>query len=197
MNRRRFIKRGALWVPPLFAIGRARGQVLTLSDPASTSRTRRVAASAGCSLWIQQTTDNDYWGGIANWFMSQKIKNTSGSDITICRVDFIYHDVSGSAQDVYAKVRTGQQGVGADYGSASTMVNVAANFYNWVTFEWSTGKPVVPAGTDFWIGWYSPTDSHRCHSATGGTAYENTSYGFWQGTTERSTYDLCFKLYTE
>lgn len=195
VTRRAFLRSGVVWTGLLW-VPKAAAQQSALAPRIGTFA-KPVAASAGCSLWIQQTTDNDYWGGIANWFMSQKIKNTSGSDITICRVDFIYHDVSGSAQNVYAKVRSGQQGGGSDYGSSSTTVNVSANFYNWVTFEWSSGKPVVPASTDFWVGWYSPTDSHRCHSASGGTAYETTSYAFWQGTTERSTYDLCFKLYTE
>jgi hypothetical protein len=46
MNRRRFLKSGALWVPPLFAIGRARGAVLTLADPAMVGRTRPVAGSS-------------------------------------------------------------------------------------------------------------------------------------------------------
>lgn len=34
MNRRNFIKQGAIWVPSLFAIGRARGQAFTFRDPA-------------------------------------------------------------------------------------------------------------------------------------------------------------------
>lgn len=63
MNRRRFLKSGALWVPPLFAIGRARGQVLTLSDGAMVSRTRSVAASSSFVLGLNsEGSASDTWG---------------------------------------------------------------------------------------------------------------------------------------
>lgn len=57
MNRRRFLKSGALWIPPMFAIGRARGAVLTLSDPALLGRTRRTAQTNGLL-----TSLSAYWG---------------------------------------------------------------------------------------------------------------------------------------
>lgn len=45
MNRRSFIKRGALWVPPLFGISISKGAVLTLSDPAMVSASRPSGSS--------------------------------------------------------------------------------------------------------------------------------------------------------
>lgn len=44
-NRRAFLKQ-ALWVPPLFAIGRAKGQALTLADSAFVGSLNQAAASS-------------------------------------------------------------------------------------------------------------------------------------------------------
>lgn len=46
MNRRNFIKKGAIWVPSLFAIGRARGQAFTFRDPAFV---RKTVAGSSCA----------------------------------------------------------------------------------------------------------------------------------------------------
>lgn len=57
MNRRSFLKSGALWVPQLFAVGLARGQVLTLSDHAMLGRARRTSQNNGLL-----TSLSAYWG---------------------------------------------------------------------------------------------------------------------------------------
>jgi len=49
MRRRTFLKR-ALWVPPLFAIGRAKGQALTLTDSAFVGSLNQEAASSPASF---------------------------------------------------------------------------------------------------------------------------------------------------
>lgn len=46
MKRREFIKQGALWVPTLFAIGKARGQALSLRDPAFV---RKASVGSSCA----------------------------------------------------------------------------------------------------------------------------------------------------
>lgn len=197
MNRRSFIKQGALWVPAIVGL-KAYPQALTLADPA---KVLGGAAALSCSVvtaW-QQTTNNDYWGGSTGAFMSQKIKNSFASTVTICQVDFWFKDLSGATNNVYVKARSGYQGTGSDYGSASDTQAVAASNNNWVTFTWTGTKPEIPATTDFYIGWYA-TGSHECRvgydtSAPIGSYYEDSTYQFWQSSSNKDDSDLVFRIY--
>lgn len=195
MNRRSFIRRGALLVPAVVGI-KAYPQAFTLADPAVVPV---AAAGTSCQIWKSQTTNNDYWAGSIGVFESQKIKNDSASEVTLCRVDFWFKNLS-SAANVYVKARTAQYSSGADIGSASDTVAVAANHNDWLTFTWSSGAPTIAAGTDFWVGWYSD-QSHECRvgydtAAPVGQYYEDDGYAFYKGSFLQSDSDLVFRIYT-
>lgn len=201
-SRRAFLRRAAaaaavaapgIWIPR-----RASAQ---LNSPSFVAGLRRPAAGGGaCTLWKSQTTNNDYWAGSIGVFESQKIKNDSSSAITICQVDFWFKNLS-SAANVYVKARTAQYSSGADIGSASDTVAVAANHNDWVTFTWSSGAPTISASTDFWVGWYSD-QSHECRvgydtSAPVGQYYEDDGYAFYKGSFIQSDSDLVFRVYVQ
>lgn len=198
MKRRDFIKQGALWVPSLFAIGKARGQAFTFRDPAFVRKSS--PASAACTLWKSQTVNNDYWGGSVDRYQSQKIKNDSGSAITICQVDFWFLN-GASANDVYVKARTGYDNTGSDIGSASATVNVASSYNDWITFTWASGNPSISAGTDFFIGYYaSQSFTARVASDTSapnGQYYEDTTYSFFSSATNYTESDMIFRIYVQ
>lgn len=197
MNRRNFIKRGAIWCPAIVGL-KSYPQALTFADPA---RVPVTAAGQTCSVvtaW-QQTTNNDYWAGSVATYMSQKIKNSFGYDVTICQVDFWFKDISAATNNVYVKARSGYGSTGSDYGSASDTLNLSASYDNWATFTWTGTKPVIPASTDFYVGWYA-SGSHHCRVGYDttppiGTYYEDSTYQFWQNASSKDDSDLVFRIY--
>lgn len=99
-TRRQFIRGAALWVPPLFAIARARGQALSLADPASV-RKAQAAASYLMNETFESGTAPSGWTAAD----SRHVYNTStsglGMDGTYC---LAMSSASGSTETVSADV---------------------------------------------------------------------------------------------
>lgn len=196
MKRRAFLRDAVVWTGLLW-LPRAFGQQATLAPRAR--QFRGVAASTSCQVWKSQTTNNDYWGGSVNTYQSQKVKNDAGSQVDVCKVRFWFKNGATQA-NVYVKARTAQSGSGADIGSASDTVVVAANHNNWVDFTWTSGAPSIAGGTDFWIGWFSD-QSHEVRvgydtSAPVGEYYEDPAYCLYRGSSAQTDSDMVFEVWT-
>lgn len=201
MNRRSFIQLGALWVPPLFAIGRARGQAITLADPAMVGRTR-ISSSAGCSLWASNTIDNDYYQTTG---CAQKIKN--GGSISVCQVDLLMQR-AGADATVHVELWTAATG-GSQIGADSEVLTInAAGFSTkaWGTFTFSTAPSPT---TDFWIRLELDTGTiprwqvDYEHATNDGTHYpftdasDDAAYCAYAFSANRTKSDFTFKVYTQ
>lgn len=199
MNRRGFIKRGALWVPAIVGL-KAYPQALTLADPARVLGSSSVAES----IWVQQTTDNDYWTHSANGTMSQYIVNSISRNVSKIELKVGQHGVD--TETVYIQLRSGNNGGGTQYGSDSSQITINSSYSTaaFATFTFSSAVNVtgnfyinlVRVGTsDFrWRG-----DSHTLGAA--GYPYtdatDDAAYCGFTGIAARTTFDYCFKIYTQ
>lgn len=199
MNRRSFLKSGALWVPPLFAIGRARGAVLTLADPAMVGRTRTTESAATCKLITAQSqeTDNDYWGLSTIWSQLLKI----GSSMEICQVDLKMYVPSGSAS-VYVQFRSSPDAGGSQTGTDSQTVTITNTSAEWKVFTWAS-NPTISSNTYLTIRTSGDPSRIRSdtHASAGSTHYpytdatDDANYCAYDATIQRGIIDLCFRIY--
>lgn len=194
MNRRSFIKRGSLYLPPLFAIGRARGQVLTLSDPASLSRTRKQSSGGVETLWIEQTAVTDY--NDMNRQFAQKIKVPGAKEVSKVSIYFFQ---TGS-RVVRIGLWSASDATGTQYGSWSdneTIPNTSSA--GWVEFTFGT-NPAISADCYVIIDPVSGSGAYISYKDTAsGTAYEDntyTSYDNQIGSVQEPNRDRVFRIYT-
>lgn len=199
MNRRGFIKRGALWVPAIVGL-KAYPQALTLADPAKVLSTPTPKT---CQLFTQSTDDNDYYTTATD--IAQKIKVTA--EIEICQIDLKLFWLSGTTGEVKIQCWSNSNRTGTQYGSDSTSIVVTSGVYfpaSWGTFTFASNPTI---NTDFWIclvevatqdvGWrisynHVPGSGYYPYiDATADEAYCAYAYG-----ANRTTTDACFKLYT-
>ncbi len=203
MNRRSFIRRGALYLPPLFAIGRARGQALTLADPAMVGRTRSQSAPLTCQLFAQSLEDNDYFGTGTD--IAQKIKVTSA--IEVCQIDLKLLWQAGTTGEVKIQCWSNANKSGTQYGSDSNSIVVTSGSYFPAAYGAFTFATNPTPSSDFWIclvevaaqdvGWrmsynhVAGSGYYPYIDATADEAYCAYGYGANQTRT-----DMCFKVYT-
>lgn len=199
MNRRNFIKRGAIWCPAIVGL-KAYPQALTLADPA---RVPTKASSLTCQFLVQSTGDNDYYSTSTD--IAQKIKS---SGVTVCQIDLKLSWLSGTDGNVKIQLWSNANKSGTQYGSDSSIVDVTlAGYYPtpaWASFTFATNPE--PTG-DFWIclvktgtndvGWridynHVPGAGYYPYiDATADEAYCAYAFG-----ANRTTTDCTFKLYT-
>lgn len=160
MNRRRFLKSGALWVPPLFAIGRARGAVLTLADPAMVGRTRPAGSSLSCppdgSPDISQDgTSTQSIGEIAA-YRFHGCFYTAPATKQLCKVGFKLKtsggDISGKTYTAYVYTLSGTTLDSVITNGTSTGISgsVVTGTAATVLFPF-TGNPTLNSGTTYAI----------------------------------------------
>lgn len=161
MNRRRFLKSGALWVPPLFAIGRARGQVLTLADPAMVGRTRN-ATSASCDSIIQQNDDSANGGGVSTSLAQVRlgVRFQASSSYAICKAG-VRITMNETDSDVYIEIRNdATDSVGSLAGTSDAIAGTTIGSVSDTWVEWTFGTPCsVTASSYYWVMIYRPTTS--------------------------------------
>lgn len=201
MNRRGFIKRGAIWCPAIVGL-KAYPQALTLADPAGVPA---MVRSLSCQPFAEQTVDTLYWA-TSTGAIAQRVKFAGG---TVCQIDLKIRWQLGSGK-VKVECWSAADRTGTQYGSASNEIETSTTsaFYPsaaWGTFTFAT-SPSPPG--DFWIclvqtgtgdtqwrmdynhangaTWYPYTDS------TDDQNYCAYSYG-----ANRPASDFCFILKTE
>lgn len=150
MNRRNFIKKGAIWCPAIVGL-KAYPQALTLADPAKVLK----GASSGCP-----TTATYAWTGTGtSWNLGSSTSNYSfgifgwspASSGSICRVKFTLTKVSGSitgktyVAQVYTQSGNNQ---GSLVGQSDGVTGSDAWSLTSVTFEFSSTASVA-SGTSY------------------------------------------------
>lgn len=200
MNRRNFIKRGAIWCPAIVGL-KAYPQALTLADPAGVTAAPKTLT---CQLLAEQTVDNAYWA-TSTGAIAQRVKFSGG---TVCQIDLkIRWQTDGGK--VKVECWSNADRTGTQYGSASNEIETSqASFYPaaaWGTFTFAT-KPAPPG--DFWIclvqtGTGDTQWRMDYNHASGATWYpftnstDDQNYCAYSYGANRSTTDFCFKLYTD
>ena len=174
MNRRSFIKHGALWVPPLFAIGRARGAVLTLADPAMVGRSRPAGSSSPTlqdSYEWQTTTYSvnmsaNYYNSATDWYptvsftLSElRIYCEKVGTPTMTATPYVYSDSSGSP----GSSLTGGTGTAFALSGCPAAGSPAS-------FSISGFSCAISSGTRYWLvlnfgGSYSNTNTVKIYCA--------------------------------
>ena len=169
------------------------GQAYTHADP-TWPQYLYVAAGGGgggCStpyLFLHIDTPLGSSGSIADGtFMAQKIKNVSDVDVTIKRLSWPIQTNNGAGPPVWTGyVRTSpDMGAGSTYGSASVTTNRSRTGTMFVDLNWAAGtEPVVPAGTDFYIGasvaLNGASVSQPYDVVGGGVTYVDTTYALYE-----------------
>jgi hypothetical protein len=190
----------------LFSVSVCIGQNMPFASPAfmSAAAVKPVVVALTCQAWSGQTqlTDNDNWN-LAGGFASQKIHNTSSSDISICKIEMKFSGAGeGTDYTVWVSIWTTATESGSQLGadSSSITVPVTALATDWRTFTWST--PISVAGnTDFFVHFETTAGTAsnvRWRANTGnGTGYETTSYPVYTGAgaNAQTSSDFCFTLF--
>jgi len=155
MNRRSFLKSG-LWAPPLFAIGRARGQAITLSDSAMVGRARPASTSSftyyatefdsATPDYMLKSTDPGFSDSKLGLF-SCWVKFTSGDGtnqriLARSNTDFIV--LRTSANTVRIQAYNGNGSTLAIMITSTATVTADGNWHH-ILASWDT------AGTNCWI----------------------------------------------
>lgn len=140
MNRRSFLKSGALWVPPLFAIGRASGAVLTLADPAMVGRTRPVASAS-----LKDLT-SDAWQNFE--FDTMDTSNLGSNDHITGGTWAIGGSPTTSTSGQYSALFT--YGGTTDTGTRGLAAGVTAE--NRVEYEWASTPALATMAFWFYSG---------------------------------------------
>lgn len=153
------------------------------------------AAGAGCATWQEQpNTPNLFPEFGSSDYLTQKIKNTSGADVTICEVSVVVlqYTPSGCYVELWSGIDGSGAGSGTQYGTASATVEPIDYV---CTFTWSS-NPTIPANTDFYIvlratgGYYAARCTYTDPYETG------NGYDFKKGGADYGgvTSDLCFTV---
>ena len=152
MNRRKFIKRGAILCPAIVGL-KAYPQALTLADPATVP----VAAAAGCPTsatfaWTGTGTSWNFGSSTSLW--SFGIYNWSpASSGSVCRVKFTLTKAAGSitAKTFYAQVYTiSGNAQGTLLGESDGVAGSDSWSLTNVSFEFATPAS-VSSGTNYII----------------------------------------------
>ena len=156
MKLRDFIKNGAIWVPSLFAIGRARGQAFTFRDPAFVRKA--AEASVGpCTTQQVNLTGNDANQSLgdssANVYCATKW--TASANYTACSVWLQLRNYTGSAPT--NNIRAGIWSDSGDNPSAllggwtSYYSADIANSPTWTDLGSLSSDVSIANGTVYWL----------------------------------------------
>lgn len=186
MNRRNFIKRGAIWCPAIVGL-KAYPQALTLADPA---KVLGSAATLTCTSWITQTTDNDFWNPVAGGTCSQRIQNSVAREV--CKAMLKAYDVAGGGRSVRCAVSNDATG-SSIVGTWSNTVTVSAASGTWYEWTWAT-NPTTPAG-DFYLVW-DQTDAVLGWRVRVNFGVSSHTYSFYLDGAQKNTSDACYEIHT-
>jgi hypothetical protein len=188
MNRRNFIKKGAIWCPAIVGL-KAYPQALTLADPAKIIS----YPSAGCASWINQPLRNDYLEvtSAGGTYVCQKLKITSSTTICKAIIALRKNSVLGS---LILSVRSDPNNGGTQYGSDSNDASPTDDSaWTWVTYTFAT-DPVVSG--DCWLTLrLGATSGNTLIGIQSGNPYETTAYYAQSNSTTFTDYDFAMEVY--
>lgn len=212
ITRKKFIKTGALWVPILFTIGRSKGQVLTISDSATTSRSRATVPSLSCPPDGSPDIIQD--GSAGQAFCEISAYRYIGCFYTptqtkqVCKLGFklktLSGDISSKTYNAYIYTLSGTTlssiiTNGTSNNVAGTVITGTAST---VIFSFPN-NPTVNSGTTYaFVCTNGTTDATNYGSGyyTNAGSMSDATFGLWRDNGQNSynpggTYDLAGSIY--